>query len=82
VDAFASTLEDSIESDILFHVVDASDPKIDEKIKVVDDILDKIEARQEKIYIFNKTDKLSGHEIIEVKKRFHDKKPLYISTYS
>jgi GTP-binding protein HflX len=42
VDAFASTLEDSIESDILFHVVDASDPKIGEKIKVVDTILDKI----------------------------------------
>jgi GTP-binding protein HflX len=42
VDAFASTLEDSIESDLLFHVVDASDPKIVQKIQVVNDILDKI----------------------------------------
>jgi GTP-binding protein HflX len=42
IDAFTSTLEDSIESDILFHVVDASDPKIDEKIQVVDDILEQI----------------------------------------
>ena len=81
IDAFASTLEDSIESDVLFHVVDASDPKIGEKIKVVDDILDRIEARQERIYIFNKIDKLSGHKLIEVKKRFHDKDPIYISTY-
>jgi GTPase len=39
IDAFSSTLEDSIESDLLFHVVDASDPKIAEKIQVVDRIL-------------------------------------------
>lgn len=81
VDAFASTLEDSIESDILFHVVDGSDPKIDEKIKVVDDILERIDATQKRIYIFNKIDLLSGHELIEVKKRFRDLHPLYISTY-
>jgi GTP-binding protein HflX len=42
VDAFSSTLEDSIESQILLHVIDASDPKVEEKIKVVDDILESI----------------------------------------
>jgi len=82
VDAFASTLEDSIESDILFHVVDASDPKIDEKIQVVDDILERIGTKQKKIYIFNKIDKLSGYELAEIKKRYRDKKPFYISTYN
>ena len=81
VDAFASTLEDSIESDILLHIVDASDPKITEKIKVVNDILDKIGAKQTRIYIFNKIDKIPGRELIEIKKRFRDKKPMYISTY-
>ncbi len=81
VDAFASTLEDSIESDILFHVVDASDPKIQEKIKVVDNILEKIGAKQKKIYIFNKIDMLSGHELIEIKKQFHNRDILYISVY-
>lgn len=79
INAFASTLEDSIESDILFHVVDASDPKVDEKIQVVDDILERIGANQKRIYIFNKIDKISGYELIELKKRFRDKKPLYIS---
>jgi GTPase len=39
VEAFASTLEDSIESDILLHVVDSSDTEVEEKIKVVDEIL-------------------------------------------
>ncbi len=82
VDAFASTLEDSIESDLLFHVVDASDPKIDEKIQVVDDILDKIWAKQERIYVFNKIDMISWHMLIELKKKFYKKKVLYISTHN
>ncbi len=56
VNAFASTLEDSIESDILLHVIDSSDPKIEEKIEVVENILDKIWANQKRIYVFNKID--------------------------
>jgi len=80
VDAFASTLEDSIESDILFHVVDASDPKIGEKIEVVDTILDKIWAQQTRIYVFNKIDNVDGHTLVELKKRYFKLKPLYIST--
>jgi GTP-binding protein HflX len=82
VDAFASTLEDSIESDLLFHVVDASDPKMDEKLKVVDDILDRIWAKQQRIYVFNKTDMISWHSLIELKKRFYKKHTLYISTHT
>jgi GTP-binding protein HflX len=42
IDAFKSTLEDSIESNLLLHVVDASDPKVEIKIKVVDEILENI----------------------------------------
>jgi GTP-binding protein HflX len=59
IEAFRSTLEDSIESDLLLHVVDISDPKIEEKIKIVDDILENIWANQSKIYVFNKVDLLS-----------------------
>lgn len=82
VDAFASTLEDSIESDILFHVVDISDPKIDEKIQVVDDILDSIGANQPRIYIFNKIDMIQESDLKDIQKRFQDKSPLYISTHT
>lgn len=59
IKAFKSTLEDSIESDILFHVVDISDDFVQEKIQVVNDILDQIQAKQKRIIIFNKIDKLS-----------------------
>lgn len=64
IQAFKSTLEDSIESDLLLEVVDASDPKIDIKIWVVDKILGEIWATQKKIYVFNKIDFLSDEEYI------------------
>jgi GTP-binding protein HflX len=42
IQAFKSTLEDSIEADVLFHVIDASDPFVQERIDVVNKILDDI----------------------------------------
>ena len=42
IKSFSSTLEDSIESDLLLHVIDASDPFIDERISIVNNILDEI----------------------------------------
>jgi GTP-binding protein HflX len=42
IDAFKSTLEDSIESDLLLHVIDASDPKFELKVDVVEEILESI----------------------------------------
>ncbi|MDD2871547.1 MAG: GTPase HflX [Candidatus Gracilibacteria bacterium] len=96
IDAFKSTLEDSIEADLLLHVVDASDPKVEVKIKVVDDILSSIGANQKKIYVFNKIDGLENGEFeIEIqgelkkyknkleylKEKFDYLNPIYISAY-
>ena len=80
--AFTSTLEDSIESDIILHVVDASDPWIEEKIKIVDDTLSLIGAIQKKVYIFNKTDALSEDDQIKLKSTFSSLNPLFVSAYS
>ena len=63
IQAFKSTLEDSIESDILFHVIDISDPFIKDKIQTVNNMLDDIWAKQERIYIFNKIDKLKKENL-------------------
>jgi len=65
IEAFKSTLEDSIESDILLHVIDCSDPKLEIKISVVEDILSNIWAEQKRIYVFNKQDSLEKWEFIE-----------------
>ncbi len=81
IEAFSSTLEDSIESEILFHVIDSSDPKIDEKIKIVDDILFKIWAHQKKVYVFNKIDLINEEEKINLLLRFKDLNPVFISSF-
>lgn len=82
VKAFASTLEDSIESKLLLHVIDASDPKVEEKIKVVDDILHDIKATQKKLYVFNKIDLIDEEKRLELQEKFRELNPIFISTYS
>jgi len=80
IEAFASTLEDSIESDILLHVVDASDPDYREKIQIVEDILEKIGARQEQILVLNKLDLIDAGKQAEILASFADEKIFPIST--
>lgn len=81
IQAFSSTLEDSIEADLLLEVVDASDKKMLEKIQVVDDILDDIEAKQSKIYVFNKIDLFTQEQVSDLENKFKDYKHIFISTY-
>ena len=78
VDAFKSTLEDSIESDLLLHVIDASDSKLEEKIKVVEDILDKIWANQKRINVFNKIDS-KDVSLKYLKEKFSHLNPIFVS---
>jgi len=79
IKSFSSTLEDSIESDLLLHVIDASDAFIDERISIVNDILDKIGAKQKRIMVFNKIDLLDKTQLAELKKHFPDKENIRIS---
>ncbi|MCD5380937.1 GTPase HflX [Candidatus Gracilibacteria bacterium] len=80
VDAFSSTLEDSIESELLLHVVDSSDPKVEEKMEVVEEILEKIGAKQKRIYVFNKIDMCDN--VDELKEEFAHLDPIFISVVS
>ena len=79
IKAFSSTLEDSIESDILLHVVDASDPKILDKINIVDETLEKIWAKQKRIYVFNKLDMNTWVRNDELKNEFASFNPVFVS---
>ncbi len=86
IEAFTSTLEDSIESELLLHVIDAADPKLAEKIEVVDNILENIWASQKKIYVFNKIDSLPNgwdvSEIAELTAEYEQLNPIFISAYT
>jgi len=62
IQAFMSTLEDSVEADLLFHVNDAGDPLVEDKIAVVDEILANIGAEQPRVLVFNKIDTVENPE--------------------
>lgn len=65
IHAFKSTLMESIYSDIVFHIIDASDKSYQEKIIIVEDILEELGIYKEKIYrIYNKIDLLDENNKI------------------
>ncbi len=67
IDAFKSTLMESVYADVLIHVIDINDPKMKEKIEVVETVLQDLNLHQKKIYVFNKIDQV-GSEIEQLKK--------------
>jgi len=79
IKSFSSTLEDSIESDLLLHVIDSSDPFVWERIDVVHQVLEDIWANQNKILVFNKIDLVDEKKIEELKQKFKDYKCVFIS---
>jgi len=85
IKSFQSTLEETIEADLLLHVIDITDPRREEKIHIVNDILAKIEAlHKPTIYVFNKMDKASAIDIKpkDLAKEYKIFSPCFISTYS
>ncbi len=79
IEAFRSTLEDSIESDVLLHVIDAGDPRIEEKLATVENILADIGAAQPRIHVFNKSDTLSEREIVLYREKYAILDPVFVS---
>lgn len=62
VEAFKSTLEEITESDLILHVVDASNPEFIRQIKTTNEVLSSIGVNDIKtIYLFNKIDKVDDY---------------------
>lgn len=80
IEAFKSTLMESIHADVLLHVIDASDPNLFKKIKAVEDVLWDLGVHYKKrIYVFNKIDSPLPYTQEELKERFKDYTPQFIS---
>lgn len=63
VEAFKSTLEEAKYADLIFHVVDASNPQMESQMETVYATLDSLEAGDKPVItLFNKTDKFSQME--------------------
>ncbi|NLB53541.1 MAG: GTPase HflX, partial [Syntrophomonadaceae bacterium] len=55
--AFKSTFEETVEADLILHVVDISDPDYMDKITVVENVLDELGGNKENVLmVFNKID--------------------------
>ena len=67
VAAFRATLEELEEADLLIHVVDAADPAREGQIAAVERILGDLNLLEKpRLLVFNKTDKLSSDQIVEL----------------
>ena len=66
IESFKSTLSEVVESDILLHVIDISNPNFKEQINVVQNTLKEIGANDKTIInVFNKVDQLEDTGIIK-----------------
>lgn len=63
VEAFKSTLEEIVNSDLLLHVVDISNKNWEEQYKEVNKILGELGANQPIIVAFNKIDKIDENKL-------------------
>lgn len=62
IDAFSSTLEETVYADVLLHVMDLSNPDQQKQEEVVLNVLRSIGAKAPIIRIFNKIDKVKEYE--------------------
>lgn len=80
VEAFKSTLEEVINSELLLHVVDAASDKAIEQIEAVNQVLRELGAAEKPtILLLNKIDKSDVARIEEIKNKFNQMKTIEIS---
>ncbi len=72
VESFKATLEEVNEADLLLHVIDASQPRVDEQIDAVEAVLRELGAQNKPVLaVFNKTDLDKGrNQAIRLADRF------------
>ncbi len=72
IEAFRSTLEEAKYADIILHVVDMSNPQMDEQMYIVYETLANLEVKNKPIITaFNKVDKVEGTPILRDFKADH-----------
>lgn len=74
IESFKSTLSEVVESDLLLHVIDVSNPNFMEQMEVVTETLTEIGAEGKTVLkVFNKVDMVEDASLIrDLKKQYHD----------
>lgn len=80
VSAFKSTLMESINADLVLHLIDASDSEMGTKIQVVRNILFDLGIKDENIvYVFNKLDRVPEFDKKQAVESYSKFSPIFIS---
>lgn len=80
IDAFRSTLMESIYADLLIQVIDATDPDLSRKMLTVSEILRELKlSGKPQLLVFNKVDLLTALDLQKLKKEYAPYHPLFIS---
>jgi GTP-binding protein HflX len=72
IEAFASTLEELHDANLLLHVVDASSPRMEEQIRAVEETLERLNLMGiPTILVLNKSDRLTPMEAAALAKKLN-----------
>jgi GTP-binding protein HflX len=70
--AFKATLEELEDADLLIHLVDASNPRFEQHIESVENILEELNLPDKpRILVFNKADRVDAEEIKNLEMRYN-----------
>jgi len=80
IEAFHSTLSETIHADLILHVIDIDDLDMEWKIKVVHEVLSTLKCGHKKvIYVFNKIDLLQFDHREELAEKHKHYEPVFVS---
>ncbi len=80
ISAFKSTLMESINADLILHIIDASDPEMSRKIEIVSEILHDLGVTDSNIvYVFNKIDQAPHINRERIENQYKEFSPMFIS---
>lgn len=70
--AFKATLEELEDADLLLHLVDISNPRFEQQISSVENILQELDIKDKpRLLVFNKIDKVSMEEVENITSRYN-----------
>jgi GTPase len=82
IKAFRTTLMESLEAKHLLHVVDVADHHREQKIEVVEQILEELGVEEKPMYVFKKIDLLTEGQLEQLKEAYLGRAAFYLSAHS
>lgn len=80
IDAFKSTLLETVHADVVLHIIDCSDPQMLEKIRTVEGIFGELKIQRKNVmYVFNKAESISSIDKDKLENKHKEFTPCFIS---